>query len=213
MLLHNGCISFCSSRDLQPRLQVCSNKQKYVIICNNMQSIPSAQSCHHVQVLCGNCCGGHDAQNPVNTHYYTLSQSLSLLYLKELWITKWGLKLIYKIYWGKVVMYVLPITSVPWGCLGSGWRYWDHPVLLLQRLSQLQTLLQPWPCQHWLKHRSRDCCQLYFVNSWALGWSNLVPPPLKCNEEQCVIFVIAHYYTLYYNITLAIITNIFVNYY
>ena len=51
----------------------------------------------------------------ITTRYYILlhiSQSLSPVYLPDLWITKCGSNLIYETLPGNEVMYVLPITSV-----------------------------------------------------------------------------------------------------
>ena len=91
---------------------------------------------------------------------------------RDSWITKCGSKLIYKTLPGKEVVYVLPITSilgrlpVVWagdtgtipfsyhnGCSTSNHSY-DHT------LAKADT-----------SAGARDGCHMYFVNSWALGWS------------------------------------------
>ena len=89
----------------------------------------------------------------------------------ESWITKCGLKLIYKTLPEKKDVYILPITSgrlpvvlacdmstIPFsnrnGCLNSAHRY-DHS------LAKADT-----------SAGAGDCCPMYFVNSWALGWSS-----------------------------------------
>ena len=49
-----------------------------------------------------------------------------------------------------------------------------------------------------------DCCQMYFVNSWALGWSCDPWSAMKCSA-WLLLRIILHYYTLYCNITFIII--------
>ena len=73
------------------------------------------KSYHHVQDVIALRAMTLMPQNPINTHYYILlhsSQSLSPVYLPELWITCCCMKLIYQTLQGKEVMYVLPITSI-----------------------------------------------------------------------------------------------------
>ena len=90
----------------------------------------------------------------------------------ESWISKCGSKLIYETLPGKEVMYVLPITSIlgrlpvilagdtgtiPYsyrdGCRNGAHRY-NH------NLARADT-----------RPGAGDGCPMYFVNSWALGWS------------------------------------------
>ena len=90
----------------------------------------------------------------------------------ESWITKCGSKLIYETLLGKEVMYVLPITSIlgrlpvvragdtgtiPFsyrnGCRNGAHRY--DPDLARADSSPA----------------AGDGCPMYFVNSWAMGWS------------------------------------------
>ena len=91
---------------------------------------------------------------------------------QESWITKCGSKLIYETLPGKEVVYILPITSIlgllpvvragdtgtiPFsyrdGCCNGTHRY-DHN---LPRADS--------------NAGAGDGCPMYFVNSWALGWS------------------------------------------
>ena len=115
-------------------------------------------------------------KNPVNTHYYTLlliSQSLSPIWLPELWITKWGSKLIYKSLPAKRVVYVLPITSI----------LRRLPVVRAGDTGIIQLGYRSGCCNgahsynHYLtsadsSRGAEDSCPMYFVNSWVLAWSS-----------------------------------------
>ena len=66
-------------------------------------------------------------ENPVHTHYYTLQhitalQSLSQVWLQELWITKCSLKLFYKTIQGMEVVYVCQSPLPQEAACGPGWR-------------------------------------------------------------------------------------------
>ena len=161
------------------------------------------------------CCDGHDAPNLVNAHYCTLSHItahttiIEPVVLVELWITKRLARAFKAHLWdtyGKggnihLVHQNDHIHPLEFAC-ASGWRYWDHPVWILQQLQHRHPSLQPRPHQHWLKQRGWRLLPNVLC---AFLSTKLVQLPLKCNKEQSVTVVITHNYTIYYIITLAII--------
>ena len=92
--------------------------------------------------------------------------------LTKSWITTCGSRLIYETLPGKEVVYVLPISSV----LGR---------LPVVRAGDMGTIPHKYRAglrsgAHRFDHDLAradsapgrgDCCPMYFVNSWALGWS------------------------------------------
>ena len=127
----------------------------------------------------------------ITIHYNALlhiSQSLSVLYLPESWITKCCLKLIYVI---------LRDTTGEGGCVRSA-----HHIHLAG-----DTGTVPFGysngcrnCAHRYNHylasadsssRAGDSCPMYFVNSWALGWSRDPWSWMKCSVF--VWPIITHY--------------------
>ena len=118
-------------------------------------------------------------------------------------------KPIYEILQGKEVVYDLPIFSilrrlhvVLAGDTGTiPFSYCSRPVT--EWLSQWSQSLQHDHARPGSSRGAGDCCPMYFVNFWVLGWSS----NLRCEVQWSVAcdsrtFVITHYYTLYYYITL-----------
>ena len=90
----------------------------------------------------------------------------------ESWITKCGSKLIYETLPGKEVLYVLPISSI----LGRlpVVRAGDTGTIPLRYRTGLRNGARGY--DHGLARADTsagagDGCPMYFVNSWALGWS------------------------------------------
>ena len=109
----------------------------------------------------------------ITTYYYTYYNYWAVA-LARVSAARTSSKLIYKtLPWKRwhvrFAHHIYPLEAA----FGSGWKDWDHPV----RLSQLLPL--------------GDGCPMFFVNSWALGWSQHLASP-KWNEVQCLTFVILH---------------------
>ena len=66
-------------------------------------------------------------------------------------------------------------------------------------------LLQPQTRQRWFKQRG---CQMYFMNSWALGWSCDLWSAMRCSA-WLLLHIILHYYTSSCIITFIIITHFY----
>ena len=92
--------------------------------------------------------------------------------MPESWITKCGSKLIYKLLPEKKVVYVLPITSI----LGRlpivrARDTGTIPFKYRTRCSNGAHRYDITLASADTSPRAGDGCPMYFVNSWALGWS------------------------------------------
>ena len=174
-------------------------------------------------------------KNQVNTHYHTSLHITAYITIIALSILarildnqKWFQAHLQN-NWGKGSCDCLASHLHPWeAACSSGWRYWTIHFSYSS-------------CCHNGTHSTKhdltsadssrgagDCCPMYFMNSWALGWSSDPWSAIKCSGWQSdicyntLLHIIPYYYIDHYYVLLCslflhnyyiIITHYYIGYY